>query len=105
MTRMTVALAGALGLALAGPAVAQITTGGAANTGVAPPPVVGGVPAGTVRSGTLDTRMPDGPGGGNAANRSNSSVPGTTPDVNIGGTPTSGPPGTGGAAGGPSLGN
>lgn len=104
MTRMTTALAVCLGITLAGPALAQITTGGAANTGVAPPPVVGGVPAGTVRSGTLDTRSPDAPAG-NAASRSNSSVPGTTPDVNIGGTPTSGPPGTGGAAGGPSLGN
>jgi len=105
MTRTKIALAGAVALTLTGPALAQVTTGGAANTGVAPPPVVGGVPAGTVRSGTLDSRVPARSSGGNAANRSNSSVPGTTPDVNIGGTPTSGPPGTGGAAGGPSLGN
>ncbi|GEP10279.1 hypothetical protein MGN01_21240 [Methylobacterium gnaphalii] len=94
----------ASGIAMAAPASAQIVTGGAANTGVPAPAVTGGVRSGTVPGGALDERSPSATAG-NAANRSNSSVPGTTPDVNIGGTPTSGPPGTGGAAGGPSLGN
>jgi hypothetical protein len=87
------ALAGTLGLLLAGPAHAQVVTGGAGNTGVAPPASVGGVGRGT------PAPIPR----GNEASPSNMSVPGTTPDVNIGGTPTSGPPGTGGTSGGPSL--
>lgn len=38
-------------------------------------------------------------------NPSSTSVPGTTPGVWIGGSPTAGPPGTGGTAGGPAAGN
>ncbi|MCE4225375.1 hypothetical protein HCU64_16590 [Methylobacterium sp. C25] len=87
-------------VALAAPAAAQVVTGGAAHTGVPAPAVTGGVRSGTVPGGALDDRSP---AAGNTVNRSNSSVPGTTPGVNIGGTSTSGPPGTGGAAGGPSL--
>ena len=98
MTRTTLALASALGLILAGPASAQIVTGGAGNTGVAPPPGTGGVGGGARDLGPSPITR------GNEANPSNMSVLGTTPNVNIGGTPTSGPPGTGGAAGGPSLG-
>lgn len=98
MTRTTMAFAGILSIVLAGPAVAQVVTGGAGNTGVAPPATVGGVPPGTRDLGPSPITR------GNEANPSNSSVPGTTPDVNIGGTPTSGPPGTGGTSGGPSLG-
>ncbi|EIZ82990.1 hypothetical protein WYO_4283 [Methylobacterium sp. GXF4] len=100
MTRMTLALSGALTLLLAGPAAAQVTTGGAGNTGVTAPPTTGGVGAGTVGNGP-NAQITT----GTTANPSNSSVPGTTPGVNIGGTPTSGPPGTGGTAGGPALGN
>ena len=98
MTRMMLAFATALGLILAGPASAQIVTGGAGNTGVAPPSGTGGVGGGARDLGPSPITR------GNEANPSNMSVPGTTPNVNIGGTPTSGPPGTGGAAGGPSIG-
>ncbi|MCJ2136272.1 hypothetical protein MKK69_19845 [Methylobacterium sp. J-026] len=98
MTRTLVALASAVGIALAGPAVAQVVTGGAGNTGVAPPATTGGVAPGARDLGPSPITR------GNEANSSNSSVPGTTPDVNIGGTPTGGPPGTGGTSGGPSLG-
>ncbi|MCJ2076710.1 hypothetical protein MKK68_13785 [Methylobacterium sp. E-016] len=98
MTRSTIALASALGVLLSGPASAQIVTGGAGNTGVTAPPGTGGVGGGARDLGPSSITR------GNEANPSNSSVPGTTPSVNIGGTPTSGPPGTGGAAGGPSLG-
>jgi hypothetical protein len=81
---------------VAGPAWAQqVTTGGAGNTGVTPP--VGGVGPGARDLGPSPITR------GNEASPSNSSVPGTTPDVNIGGTPTGGPPGTGGTSGGPSL--
>ena len=98
MTRTIVALAGALVLALAGSAAAQTVTGGAGNTGVAPPATTGGASPGARDLGPSQITR------GNEANPSNSSIPGTTPGVNIGGTPTSGPPGTGGTSGGPSLG-
>lgn len=87
----------ALSLTLASPALAQTVTGGAGNTGVTPPASVGGVTRGERDLGPSPITR------GNEANSSNSPVPGTTPGVNIGGTSTSGPPGTGGAAGGPSL--
>jgi hypothetical protein len=96
--RTTFALAGLLGLLAAGPASAQTVTGGAGQTGVTPPATVGGVGSGARDLGPSPITR------GNEASPSNSPVPGTTPNVNIGGTPTSGPPGTGGAAGGPSLG-
>lgn len=89
----------ALMLALSAPASAQVVTGGAGNTGLQAPAGTGGV-----RPGERDLGPPP-PSAGNAANPSNSAVPGATPGVNIGGTPTSGPPGTGGTAGGPALGN
>ncbi|SDN03142.1 hypothetical protein SAMN05216360_105137 [Methylobacterium phyllostachyos] len=98
MTRSLVALAGALTLILAEPASAQVVTGGAGNTGVAPPATTGGAGPGAMDLGPSPITR------GNEANPSNSPIPGTTPSVNIGGTPTSGPPGTGGTAGGPSLG-
>ena len=44
------------------------------------------------------------PGPGSAGTPNAPALVGGTPGVNIGGTPTSGPPGTGGAAGGPALG-
>ena len=97
MTRTTMTLAGLLSVVLAAPAVAQIVTGGAGNTGVAPPATVGGVGPGAPDLGPSPITR------GNEANHSNTPVPGTTPGVNIGGTPTSGPPGTGGTSGGPSL--
>ena len=97
MTRTMMALAGALSIALIGPAVAQVVTGGAGNTGVAPPATVGGVGPGARDLGPSPITR------GNEANPSNSPLPGTTPGVNIGGTPTSRPPGTGGTSGGPSL--
>ena len=96
ITLAAAALAG-LSLALGGPASAQIVTGGTGNTGVAPPAGVGGVRPGERDLGPSPITR------GNQANPSNSSVPGTTPGVNIGGTVTGGPPGTGGTAGGPSL--
>lgn len=98
MTRTFMALAGALSCALVGPASAQVVSGGAGNTGVAPPATTGGAGPGARDLGPSPITR------GNEANPSNSPIPGTTPGVNIGGTPTSGPPGTGGAAGGPSLG-
>jgi len=98
MTRGLAALAGALSLALAGPASAQVVTGGAGNTGVAPLATTGGAGRGARDLGPSPITR------GNEANPSNSSTPGTTPGINIGGTPTSGPPGTGGTSGGPSLG-
>lgn len=91
----TVALCLTFCIPLAGSASAQVVTGGAGNTGVAPPPNVGGVS----RSGRDLGPAPI--ARGNEANSSAMSVPGTTPDITIGGTPTSGPPGSGGAAGGP----
>lgn len=97
MPRITMALAGALSIVLAGPAEAQVITGGAGNTGVPPPAAVGAAPGVRDLGPSPITRS-------NEANPSNSPIPGTTPGVNIGGTPTSGPPGTGGASGGPSLG-
>lgn len=98
MTRTLAALAGALSIALAAPVSAQTATGGAGNTGVAPPATTGGAGPGARDLGPSPVTR------GNEANSSNSSIPGTTPGVNIGGTPTSGPPGTGGTSGGPSLG-
>lgn len=87
----------AFSLAMASPAMAQVVTGGAGNTGVTAPSSVGGVTTGERDLGPSPITR------GNEANPSNSPVPGTTPNVTIGGTPTSGPPGTGGTAGGPSL--
>ncbi len=98
MTRTLMALAGALPFLFAQPASAQVVTGGAGNTGVAPPARTGGAGAGARDLGPSPITR------GNEANPSNSPIPGTTPGVNIGGTPTSGPPGTGGTSGGPSLG-
>lgn len=80
-------------------AVAQVVTGGAGNTGVAAPPGTGGVAPGERDLGPAPVAR------GNAASPSNTPIPGTTPGVNIGGTPTGGPPGTGGTAGGPAIGN
>jgi hypothetical protein len=97
MRPTTLSLAGILGLILATPAPAQVVTGGAGNTGVAQPASVGGVGRGERNLGAGPVAR------GNEASPSNMSVPGTTPDVNIGGTPTGGPPGTGGTSGGPSL--
>ncbi len=96
--RTCTALAACVMLALAGPAAAQVVTGGAGNTGVQAPAGAGGV-----RPGDRDLG-PSPLTAGNTANPSNSPVPGTTPGVNIGGTQTGGPPGTGGTAGGPALG-
>lgn len=94
--RTTIALATALGLSLAGPAVAQ---------GIADAPSTAERPSSTVdgrpRSSEIDTRLPT----DSLGSQGNSTVTGTTPGTNIGGTVTSGPPGTGGAAGGPSIGN
>ncbi|MEE7449808.1 hypothetical protein MRF4_19410 [Methylobacterium radiotolerans] len=98
MNRTLTALAGALSLVLVEPASAQVVTGGAGNTGVTAPATAGGTgPQARDLGPSPITR-------GNEANPSNSPIPGTTPGVNIGGTSTSGPPGTGGASGGPSLG-
>ena len=98
MKLANLALLTTLSLRAAGTAGAQqVTTGGAGNTGVTPPATVGGVGPGARDLGPSPITR------GNEANHSNSSVPGTTPDVNIGGTPTGGPPGTGGTSGGPSL--
>ena len=91
------ALSGIFCTLFAGPVLAQVITGGAGNTGVAPPPSTGGVGPGARDLGSSSITR------GNAANPSSSSVPGTTPNVNIGGTPTGGPPGTGGTSGGPAL--
>jgi hypothetical protein len=88
----------ALAVCLATPAAAQVVTGGAGNTGVAPPASTGGVTRGERDLGPSPITR------GNEANPSNSPVPGTTPNVTIGGTATGGPPGTGGSSGGPSLG-
>lgn len=86
-------------LVLADPAAAQVVTGGAGNTGVRAPAWTGGV-----RPDDRDPG-PRPPRAGHTANPSNSPVPGTTPGVDIGGTQTSGPPGTGGTAGGPTISN
>jgi hypothetical protein len=96
--RTPFAIAAAASLVLTGSASAQVVTGGAGNTGVTAPATVGGAGPGARDLGPSPMTR------GNEANPSHSPVPGTTPNVNIGGTPTSGPPGTGGAAGGPSLG-
>ncbi|MBY0259738.1 hypothetical protein MKK58_15710 [Methylobacterium sp. J-078] len=99
MTRTHLAAALALTVSLAAPAAAQTLapTGGAGNTGVAAP---ASGPGTTPRDTDAGLRpAPSVPG-----NPSPAAVPGSTPGVNIGGTPTSGPPGTGGAAGGPSIG-
>jgi hypothetical protein len=89
-----------LALLLAAPAQAQTLapTGGAGNTGVTAPSAGTGA---ATRDGDAGLRpAPSVPG-----NPSPAAVPGSTPGVNIGGTPTSGPPGTGGAAGGPASAN
>lgn len=93
----TLALSLAFCVPLAAPASAQVVTGGAGNTGISPPPSVGGVS----RSGRDHGPAPI--SRGHEADFSNLSVPGTTPDMTIGRTPTSGPPGSGGTAGGPAL--
>jgi hypothetical protein len=100
MTRKALILATALGLSLAGPAFAQTLapTGGAGNTGVTTPSMA---PDEGLQSKEPSLR----PAPNVVGNPSPSSVPGSTPGVNVGGTPTSGPPGTGGTSGGPSLGN
>lgn len=99
MTRIPLATALAVILAL-GPASAQTLapTGGAGNTGVARPSSGPGAVPRDPDSGVRPA--PSVPG-----NPSPAAIPGSTPGVNIGGTPTSGPPGTGGAAGGPSIGS
>lgn len=100
MTSWTRIRAAALGLCLCGPVHAEplAPTGGAGNTGVTAP---GRGPGEIPETGGPTSRpAPAIPG-----NPSPASVPGSSPGVNIGGTPTSGPPGTGGAAGGPSIGN
>ena len=99
MTRNPLPLA-ALLVALSGPAFAQALapTGGAGNTGVTTPSMK---PDDDLRG----TDRPLRPTPNVVGNPSPAAVPGSTPGVNIGGTPTGGPPGTGGAAGGPSLGN
>jgi collagen type III alpha len=100
MKPTTLLLSAALAVLVAAPTRAQVTTGGAGNTGVQAPATTGGVPAGSVgleRAGE--------PHNVAAAAQGNATVPGTTPGATIGGTPTSGPPGTGGTAGGPALGN
>lgn len=99
MKSTTLLLSGALAVLLAAPAGAQVTIGGAGNTGVRAPATTGGVPVGTVGSERASEPR-DG-----AAAQGNATVPGTTPGATIGGTPMSGPPGTGGSAGGPALGN
>ncbi|NEU15021.1 hypothetical protein G3T14_23545 [Methylobacterium sp. BTF04] len=100
MTRTTIAFTTALTILVAGPALAQslAPTGGAGNTGVTTPSMA---PGAVPQANDLDLR----PAPNVVGNPSPASVPGTSPSVNIGGTPTSGPPGTGGTAGGPSLGN
>lgn len=100
MKPTTLLLSAALAVLVATPTRAQVTTGGAGNTGVQAPATTGGVPAGSVGSERAGE-----PHHGAAAAQGNATVPGTTPGATIGGTPTSGPPGTGGTAGGPALGN
>ncbi|HEX8417533.1 MAG TPA: hypothetical protein VF641_08000 [Methylobacterium sp.] len=96
--RTTIALATALGLLLAGPVLAQGIAGAPpGSTSERPSTGIEGGP----RSLDVDTRLP----ADSLGSQGNSSVTGTTPGANIGGTATSGPPGTGGAAGGPSIGN
>ncbi|RVU14536.1 hypothetical protein [Methylobacterium oryzihabitans] len=97
--RSGIILAAAFGLSLAGAATAQ-TAGG-----LPPSDALGAPGPGTGGTRTGDRGRPppvNVPGG---ANPSNSSVPGTTPGVWIGGSPTGGPPGTGGTAGGAGLDN
>ncbi|WP_019904077.1 hypothetical protein [Methylobacterium sp. 77] len=99
MARTTFTLSALLGLVLAGPALAEplAPTGGAGNTGVMTPAMEPGpVPRPNESAQRPAEAIPGNP--------SPASVPGSTPDVNIGGTPTGSPPGTGGTAGGPSLG-
>lgn len=100
MTRKTIALSAAFGLLLAGSASSEMLApgGGAGNTGATAPSLA---PDPLSDKPTIDER----PAGAVPGNPSPASVPGSTPGVNIGGTPTSGPPGSGGSSGGPSLGN
>lgn len=88
----------ALALALIFPAVPALAQSpmrdGAPETGTVP------APPSPKASATGDAPVA-GPGTGGTPNRP--AVVGGTPGAVIGGTPTSGPPGTGGAAGGPSL--
>ncbi|WP_227439805.1 hypothetical protein [Methylobacterium sp. W2] len=98
MTLMKLALTATLAMMLTVPALAEqlAPTGGAANTGVMTPSMEPGpVPRASGPSSRPADAIPGNP--------SPSSVPGSTPDVNIGGTLTSSPPGTGGTSGGPSL--
>ncbi|MEH3143944.1 MAG: hypothetical protein PGN34_00965 [Methylobacterium frigidaeris] len=95
---LRIVLAAALSLSLPGAALAQ-TAGG-----IAPSDALGApAPGHGARTGDHGRPPPVTVPGG--ANPSNSSVPGTTPGVWIGGSPTSGPPGTGGTAGGAGLDN
>ena len=95
------ALAAALSAApLTHPAFAEplAPTGGAGNTGVTTPSMA---PGAVPRAGDAAGR----PAPNVVGNPSPNAIPGSSPGLNIGGTLTSGPPGTGGAAGGPSIGN
>lgn len=100
MTSWTMVRTAALGLCLGSPALAGplAPMGGAGNTSVAAPVWARG--AGPDTGGRVSHPPPTILG-----NPSPDPVPGSTPVVNIGGTSTSGPPGTGGTAGGPSIGN
>ncbi len=94
MRHLPIALALALSLPAA-PSLAQSTArDGASETRPVPSP------PSPKASATGDAPV-SGPGTGGTPNLP--AVVGGTPGAVIGGTPTSGPPGTGGAAGGPSL--
>lgn len=93
--RTTIALAAALGLALAGPVPAQTARVPAPSDAVGAPGPSGNADVGLGHTGSV-SRPPRTPPG----NPGSESVPGSTPGVWIGGAPTSGPPGTGGTAGG-----
>ncbi|MHC2017067.1 hypothetical protein [Methylobacterium sp. CM6247] len=98
MTLTKLALTTTLAVLLTAPAFAEqlAPTGGAGNTGVMTPSMEPGpVPRASGARGRPADAIPGNP--------SPASVPGSTPDVNIGGTLTSSPPGTGGTSGGPSL--
>ncbi|WP_407524923.1 hypothetical protein [Methylobacterium oryzisoli] len=93
--RTTIALSAALGLALTGATAAQTARVPPPSDAVGAPGPSGNAGPVSGHGGSATRSPPNLPG-----NPGREPVPGSMPGVWIGGSPTGGPPGTGGTAGG-----